>query len=151
MEAPVASTAPESGGPQALVSMSNPVCQMETGSSHPSPVKHSPHWHPSSRMFTCSVPHQSPACKVRLLPHQCPSDHPAKRAHAETAEAKVSSGHSTSQSKGELPRTPPEVPNNSMGAFGSTEGHNSKDNTNQGGRESTQGKLRENAADSNLE
>ena len=51
----------------------------------------------------------------------------------------------------ELPRTPPEAPNNGVGTSGSTEEHNSKDNTDQGGNESTQDKLRENAANSDLE
>ena len=72
-------------------------------------------------------------------------------AGVETAEVKVSSGHSTSQGNGELPETPQEAPNNGMGASGSTEEQNSKDNTNHSDKESTQEESRENAADSDLE
>ena len=88
---------------------------------------------------------------MRLLPNGAPNDQPGKRAHAKTAEANVSSGHSTPQGNGELPTTPLKVHDNSVGASGSMEEHNSKDNTNHCGDESTQDELRENAIDSDLE
>ena len=88
---------------------------------------------------------------MRSLPIGASDDQPGRRTHAKTTEADASSGHSTPKGNGELPKAPLEVHNNGMGASGRTEEHNSKDNTDHCGDKSTQDKLRENAADSDLE
>ena len=127
VEAPMAANTPESWGPQALVSTSSPVCQMETLplpilplSNIPligtPPVGHSPVRFLTDPQYT----------QLDCSPTSAPSDHPGKRAHTKPAEAEVSSGHSTSQGDRELPRTPLEVPNNGMGASGRTEGQTAR-------------------------
>ena len=67
----------------------------------------------------------------------------ARGTYAKTTEANVSSGHSTPQGEREPPETPPEAPNNDTVASGSTEEHDSGDNTDHCGDESTQDESRE--------
>ena len=146
--APMATTTLESGGQQALVSMSSPVWQTETPPL-PSlplskiPIISTPLVGHSLNGFLFNPQHTKWDC----FPNGDPDNHPSKRAHAKTTEAEVSSGYSTPQGDEEPPQTQLEVPNNGVGASRSTE----EDNTDHSGNESTQDKSRENAADSDLE
>ena len=102
-------------------------------------------------MLTHWVPHWTQAQKVGLVsPHSPLNNCPGKSACAKTTEAKVSSRHNTPQGDGELPETP-WVPDNGVSASWSIEEHNSEDNTDHSGNESTQEESRKNAADSDLE
>ena len=80
--------------------------------------------------------------KQDCSPNGPPNDWPGKRAHGKTIEAKVSTGHSTPQGDWEPPETPLEAHDNGMGASRSTEEHNSEDNTNHSGDESTKDESR---------
>ena len=148
----MATTTPESGGPQALVSMSSPVYKMENppllilSLSNIPLISIPPVGHLLIR-FLVDPQHT----KQDHSPSGGPDDHLGKRAHAKTTEATVSSVHSAPQRNRELSKTPTEAPSNGVGASGSTEEDNSKDNTDHGGNESTQDESRENAADSDLE
>ena len=81
----------------------------------------------------------------------CPMIDLARGPMSKLQRANVSSGHSTPQGDGELPKTTPETPNNGVVALGSTGEHDSEDNTNHCGDKSNQDESRENAANSNLE
>ena len=148
-DAPATATAQELNGPQAPASMSNPAFQIETP---PLPILCMSDIPLISTLqvgcllirFIFNPPHKM----QDHSPSSAPDDQSGKRAHAKTAEANVSIGHNTPQGKKEPPRIPLETPNNDTVASGSTEEHDSGDNTNHCGDQSTQDVSRENMANS---
>ena len=122
VDAPMATTAPESEGSWALASTSSLVHQTGTPALPLLPVFDLPLFctppveHSLIRLLTNPL-HKRLDCS----PNGALYDRPGKRAYAETAEADVSSGNSTPQGDGEPPETPLEVPNNDTVASGSTE------------------------------
>ena len=144
----MATTIPQSGSSQALASLGSPVCQTETP---PVPMSDIPLISMPTRAFTHQVPHQSPAKKWVCSPNGASDDCPGKRACAKAAEAVTSSGQSTPQGDRKPPKTPPEAHDNGMGASGSTGEHNSENNTNHCGDNSTQDESKETMADSDLD
>ena len=152
VDAPAAATVLEPEGPQAPVSTSSPVHQagappLPIFSMLDIPLIGTPPVGHSLIRFIIDPLHK----KQDHSPISAPDSQPGEMAHAETTEANVSSGHRTVQGTGELPEMPPEVPIEDTVASGSTEEHDSGDNTNHCGNESTQNELRENTADSDLE
>ena len=152
VEIPMPATAPESGVPQAQVSMSRPAHQTKTPPHPILPLSNIPliGTHPVGHSLTRLLVDPQHT-KWDHSPNGASNNQPGKRAHTETAEAKVSSGHSTLQGDREPPETPPEACNNGVYASRSAEEHNSEDNTDHSSDESTQDESRENAADSDLE
>ena len=92
---------------------------------------------------------QSQHKKWDCSPKGAPDDQPVKRAYTETAEANVSSGHSTQQGDWKPCETPLEVLNNDMVALGGTGEHVSEDDMDCGDQ-SAQDESRENVANSDL-
>ena len=136
-DAPAAATTPESEGSQALACTSSPVHQTETPPFPILPMSDSPNWQPPVRHSLVKFLIDPQYTKWDCFSSGAPDDRPGKKAHTETTETDVSSGHSTPQGNGELPKTLPEAPNNGVGASWSAEEHNSKDNTNHCGDELT--------------
>ena len=148
-DAPVAATAPELKGPQAPASMSSPAHHTEIPPlpilpMSDIPVIGTPPVGYSLVGFIVNPLHK----KWDHSSNGAPSEWLDKRTHAETAEANVSSGHSTPQGEGE---PPPNVPNNDTVASGSTDEHDSGDKTNHCSDKSTQNELSENVVNSDLE
>ena len=152
VDASVVTPVPGSEGSQALAPTRSPVHHSETPPPPILPLLDVPYisilpvGHSLVR-FLINPQHE----KLDHSPKGAPDDQPGKRAHAETTEAKASSGCSTLQGGKEPPGIPLEAHEKGTGANKSTKEHNNRNSIDHSGDESTQDESRENAADSDLE